>query len=543
MKRNFEALSKSSFDLAVIGGGVNGAAIAREAALRGWKVALIEARDFASGTSSRSSKLIHGGLRYLEQGSFRLVREARKERRLLTRLASHLVRPVPFLLPIYRGDPYSPSKIRLGLAIYDWMGNLGPQDRRQFYSSTQTLERVPALRSDGLRASAVYYDSETDDARFTLELVLDAERLGAAVANYALVRKFSIVRGNIAAAEIEDTTRGTKGELAARFWVNAAGPWVDAVRSLVPGFDGSNTIRMTKGTHLILPPLSDHFALFAAIRPGDRVLLAMPWHGCTLLGTTDTDYEGDPGAVQPGHAELEYLLNAINRILREPLTPEDVGGSFAGIRALVLEPDRSPSANTREHRFHRDPWATNMIAVCGGKLTAARALGEKLVDLIAPEVAAGVPGRVSHPSRFRLLPGGDTGPFEEFIRRSVTEATEKLGVKPEVAARIAGTYGSRWKAVLDPVREKPSLADPLPGPTGILPAEIHFAIQEEMTLTLEDFLLRRSGLSWTTQRDTRLATAAAEVFGSELGWSAPERARALERFGITAGLRSSAGMM
>jgi glycerol-3-phosphate dehydrogenase len=518
MKRNVEALSRSKFDLAVIGGGINGSAIAREAALRGWRVALVEARDFASGTSSRSSKLIHGGLRYLEQGDFRLVREARKERRLLMNLAPHLVCGLPFLLPIYHGDPYYPLKIRFGLFVYDWMGNTGPEDRHHIYSPADALERVPALRPEGLRAGAVYYDSETDDARLSFENALDAAELGAVVVNHAEVRAFSRVDASsdrLGLAEVEDRLTGRRVEVAAEFWVNAAGPWVDAVRSLVPGFEGSTTIRMTKGTHVILPSLSDRYALFAAIEPGDRIFLAIPWHGYTLLGTTDTDYQGDPGRVEPDSEEVQYLLKALNRVLREPVKAEEVVGTFAGVRALVTQPGRSPSANTREHRFHRDRWAPNLVTICGGKLTTARALGENLVDLVAPELPFRKALRGScHPSRVRPLPGGYIEQWDKFLQSALDEAASEFGASPTTARRMVRTHGSRWRTVLEPIRSERSLGTPLPG--GILPAEVRFSIREEMALTPEDFLLRRSGLSWAALADPSLVEAVSKIHSAEL---------------------------
>jgi glycerol-3-phosphate dehydrogenase len=534
MKRDLAKLAESRFDLAVIGGGINGAAVAREAALRGWKVALVEARDFASGTSSRSSKLIHGGLRYLDQGDFRLVREARKERRLLMKLAPHLVRPLAFLLPIYRSDRYRPLKIRLGLAIYDWMGNAGPQDRHHFCSASETLRRVPALTAQGLRAGALYYDSETDDARLSFENALDAAEVGAVVVNHAEVRAFSPTRAGengLGMAEIEDKLTGRKLELAARFWVNAAGPWVDAVRSLVPGYDGSRTIRMTKGVHVILPVICEQYALFAAIKSDGRIFLAMPWHGCTLLGTTDTDYDGDPDLVEPDRSEMEYLLRAINRVLRKPLSPEEVLGSFAGLRALVIEQSRSPSANTREHRLHRDAWAKNFVTVCGGKLTTARALAEALVDLIGSEIALPASARSSssHSSCQRPLPGGKIENYDLFLASAIAEATTSFGTAPQAARRIAATYGSRWKKVLEPIQAKKSLGDSLPGAPGILAAEVYFAIREEMAATLDDFLLRRSGLSWTAPGYSELAPAAAEVFAAELSWTPQEREHAIQQ--------------
>ncbi|MDE3178529.1 MAG: glycerol-3-phosphate dehydrogenase [Acidobacteriota bacterium] len=533
MKRNVTALSGTQFDLVVIGGGVNGAATARDAALRGLKVALVDAGDFAGGTSSRSSKLIHGGLRYLAQGDFKLVREARIERRLLLKLAPHLAQPLPFLLPIYRGDPYSPLKMRAGLTIYDWLGNLGAQDRHRFYDPRQAAEMVPSLRTKDLRAGAVYHDSLTDDARLSFENVLDAVDHGAVAVNYAKVLHFEVERTScqITAAEVEDNLSGQTHEIRGRFWVNAAGPWVDRVRALLPGYDGSKTIRMTKGTHVILPSISARYALFAAIVPGERIFLVMPWHGHSLLGTTDTEYLGDPEDVAPDRADVDYLIAALNRILREPVTAESVLGSYAGLRALVVEQGKKPSANTREYRFHRDPWAKNLITVCGGKLTTARALGEKLADLVIADLPGPHPLHAALSSRTQPLPGGDIcGSFNDFVICGRDAARREFEIPSATAERIVRTYGSRWRKVLEPVRTQKSLATPLPGSSTLLETEVAFAVREEMAVKIEDFLLRRSGLSWMVCAYPETAPAVADIFARELRWSDGERSAALEEF-------------
>ncbi|MGH9397126.1 MAG: FAD-dependent oxidoreductase [Terriglobia bacterium] len=533
MERNLSALAGTQFDLVIVGGGVNGAATARDAALRGLKVALVDAGDFAGGTSSRSSKLIHGGLRYLAQGDFKLVREARLERRLLLQLAPHLAQPLPFLLPIYRGDPFSPLKMRVGLTIYDWLGNLGRKDRHRFYSPAETLRRVPALRPDDLRAGAVYHDSLTDDARLTFENVLDAADHGAVVENYAQVRHFAIDpnKGAITHAEVEDRLTGRTYEIAGRYWVNAAGPWVDRVRALLPGHDGSKTIRMTKGTHVILPCVSGVYALFAAILPGERIFLMMPWHGHSLLGTTDTEYVGEPEDAAPELADVEYLISALNRVLREPVAAESVLGCYAGLRALVVEPGKRPSANTREYRFHRDPWAKNLITVCGGKLTTSRALGEKLADVVISELPGLASQAASMPSRTQPLPGGNIcGTFEDFVNCGRVSAVREFGVPPESAERLVRTYGSRWRKVLEPVRAQKWLAEPLPGGSTLLAAEVLFSMREEMAVRVEDFLLRRSGLSWMISAYPESAPAAARLFAGELDWSDRERQAGIERY-------------
>lgn len=538
MTRNFDSLAKTKFDLAIIGGGINGAATARDAALRGLKVVLVEAHDFASGTSSRSSKLIHGGLRYLEQLEFKLVHEARRERRLLLKLAPHLARPIPFLLPIYQGDPYSPLKIRLGLSIYDLLGNLGKKDRHRMLSPAEALRRIPGLRSEGLRAGAVYFDSETDDARLTLENIIDAADHGAVVLNYTEVRGLSVTsRGagqasEVLTAEAEDVLSGRKYELAARAWVNATGPWVDQIRALLPRFDGSKTVRLTKGTHIIVPPVSGPFAMFAAILPGSRIFVMAPWHGYALMGTTDTDFEGDPATVRPDRADVDYLLSALNRVLHTPLTVNDVVGSFAGLRALAVQPGRSPSENTREYRFHRDPEVGNFITVCGGKLTTARALGEKLVDEIMalPGMPQGT-SKAAHPTRETPLAGGHTGVFDIFVNYASWDAVRKFDIPHPVAERIVNTYGSRWNKVLEPVLADKSLAELLQGSPSLLAAEVDFAIRHEMATGVEDVLLRRSGLNWLAASKLReAAPRVAEICADRLGWSLERRQSEIDSF-------------
>ncbi len=538
MTRNFDSLSKTKFDLAIIGGGINGAATARDAALRGLKVVLVDGRDFASGTSSRSSKLIHGGLRYLEQMEFKLVHEARTERRLLLKLAPHLARPVPFLLPIYHGDPYSPLKIRLGLSIYDWLGNLGRKDRHRMLTPAEALKRIPALRSEGLRAGAVYFDSETDDARLTLENVIDAADHGAVILNYTEIRGLSVSTGGtgqgheVMTAEAQDLLSGRKHDIAARYWVNATGPWVDQIRALLPGFDGAQTVRLTKGTHIILPPTSGPFAMFAAILPGSRIFVMAPWHGHALLGTTDTDFEGDPASVRPDREDIEYLLNALNRVLAHPLTVDDVVGSFAGLRALAIQPGRSPSENTREYRFHHDPGARNFLSVCGGKITTARALGEKLTDEVVAHLGIlSSELKATHPTRETPLAGGHTGDFDVFVNYASWEAVRKFDIPYPVAERIVKTYGSRWALVLESIHSDRAMAEPLPGSPSLLAAEVDFAVRHEMATNVEDVLLRRSGLNWLAASKLReAAPQVADRCAAQFGWSHERRQAEIESF-------------
>jgi glycerol-3-phosphate dehydrogenase len=538
MNRKMEDLAGTTFDLVIIGGGINGASTVREAALRGIKVALVDAHDFAAATSSRSSKLIHGGLRYLDQFEFRLVHEARRERRLLRKLAPHLAWPVPFLFPIYRGDPYSPLKVRLGLSIYDLLGNLGSADRHQTLSKQELLRRVPLLQADGLRAGALYHDSLTDDARLTIENIVDAAAHGAAIANYAKICSFKLGtrrangRPMITTAELQDRRTGRRVEVSSRFWVNATGPWVDSVRALLPGYDGSKTVRLTKGTHIVIPPVAGDFAMFAAILPGKRVFVMMPWHHHGLLGTTDTDYDADPGQVRPDVEDVEYLLCAVNRVLRKPLEMSDVVGAFSGLRALAIQPGASPSENTREYRFHQDPWAANLITVCGGKLTTSRSLGEKLVDQVVASLPGSSPAQwAEHPTRKTPLPGGHTDNFELYFKDAAADAVRLFDVPRAAAERVVRTYGTRWQQVLEPIRADCKLAELLPGSKHCLGAEVAFAIDYEMARELDDFVLRRSGLNWYAAYALREAVPrVAELFSERLGWDTARRDAAIAEF-------------
>ncbi len=254
----------------------------------------------------------------------------------------------------------------------------------------------------------------------------------------------------------------------------------------------------------------------------------MPWLHQSLLGTTDTDYAGEPAAVRPEPADTEYLLAALNRVLARPVEASEVVGAFAGLRALALEPGRSPSENTREYRFHEDRWAGNFISVCGGKITTARSLGERLAALVCARLGKLATGTLS---RIQPLPGGETGQFEVYVDYASWEAVRMFKVPIEIAERIVRTYGSRWREVLEPVRDEPALAETLPGTPSLLVAEVEFAMRSEMAMSVEDFLLRRSGLSWLARWKLRQsAPRVAEIFASRLGWTAERRQEQADAF-------------
>ena len=378
MRRDLSALRSGQFDLLVIGGGINGAGAARDAAMRGLRVALVEQADFASGTSSRSSKLVHGGVRYLEQLDFKLVLEASLERRILLRIAPTLVRPLPFILPVYRADRRGARTVQAGMWLYDAL-SLFRNQRHRMLSAGEALRLEPSLNLEGLRGAALYYDAQMDDARLCLANVISASQHGAVVANYTRVSRLVRQGGRTAGAEVCDALGGDSFEVRAKHVINAAGPWLDDICAL----DGPEPakLRVTKGTHIIVPALTQSHAI--TIQSSDeRVVFVIPWHGFSLLGTTDTDYSGRPEDVRPNGQEVDFLLSEVKRIIPgHRLTSDDVLASFAGLRPLVRSGTSDSSQTPREERIYESP--SGLLSVAGGKFTTYRLTAKRVVDRIS----------------------------------------------------------------------------------------------------------------------------------------------------------------
>ena len=338
------------FDLAVIGAGINGAAVARDASMRGLKVALIDRGDFAGATSSRSSKLIHGGFRYLPQGQFKLVYEALREReRLRHRTAPHLVHPIQFLFPVYRKRGFNRFTMAMGLTLYDLFARMPFKEWHSSLNASEVRETEPALSREGLTGGAMYFDAWADDARVTFENVLDADLHGAAVANYAAVENFNMTEGKITSASVRDLLGGGVCEVRARKFLNAAGPWVDDIRRMDDPAS-KPCVRLTKGVHLVFARtvLPVRESLVLADERG-RIVFVMPHDRYVLVGTTDTDFTGDPASVRTEITDVEYLLAVLAESLPGiKLTNADVATSFAGLRALIREDNEAPSSVPRE---------------------------------------------------------------------------------------------------------------------------------------------------------------------------------------------------
>jgi len=526
------ALGREALDVLVVGGGINGAGIARDAAMRGLRVALVERGDLASGTSSRSSKLIHGGLRYLEQGDVRLVLEAVRERERLQRLAPHLVRPQEFVFPLYRGGPLGPLKLAAGLWAYDLLAGFWNVRWHRMLSPKAVAEAEPALLRDGLCGAGQYWDCRTDDARLVLETALSAAAEGALIVSYAEVAGFVKEDGRIVGARVVD--RLGRGEVVARarVVVNAAGPWVDRVVAL----DAPETpprLRLTKGVHVVVPHerVGNRAAVVLSAVADRRVMFVIPWGAHTLVGTTDTDHPGGPDVppvVEP--SDVAYLLDTVNHHFPAArLAPADVVSAFAGLRPLVAPRGKatmSPSAVSREEEVFSS--ASGLISIAGGKLTTYRLVAKAVVDRAVDALRAAGDRRPFPRSRTGEvpLPGGAA---PEAALAAAALSRDGHGVAPAVIDHLAGRYGSRLDEVLGLVARDQRLGEPivagLPDPR----AEVVEAVEREWAFTLEDVMRRRTQLAL---RDATAGAAAAEdvaaLMARPLGWD-EETSRAAAR--------------
>jgi len=529
-----DRLRTESFDLAVIGGGISGAAIARDAAMRGLRVALVDRGDFAGETSSRSSKLIHGGLRYLPQGQFRLVREALRERerlRLLT--APHLVHPIQFLFPFYRGRRPGRFSVWAGLVLYDLLARVSAAQRHRRLSAMGVGELEPTLATDGLTGGAFYYDGWGDDARLTLENALDAAMHGAAIVNHVAIEGFSRAGARIAAASARDLIGDAAIELRARYFVNATGPWLDDLRRMDDP-DAISSVRLTKGVHLVISAarLPVRTSLVLSDVAG-RIVFVMPRGGSVMIGTTDTDFDGDRELVRADDADIAYLLDLVNAAIPAVgLSPDDVAYSFVGLRALEIdERGRAPSSVSRAEIVLES--ASGLLSVAGGKLTTHRAIAEKIVDRVMRRM-----GRPSGPCPTLTTPlPGARGALE-----TVSDiASDDSIVASDVASMLTSRYGTRAALVIEIVRDHPKLAQPIVPAASAIRAEVIHAIRNELATSVSDFLVRRTSMVW---RDPASAIASApevaRLMGAELGWDHARIESEIDEFFRTQALRVTA---
>jgi glycerol-3-phosphate dehydrogenase len=528
-----------AYDIVVIGGGITGTGIARDAALRGVKVALFEKGDFASGTSSKSSKLVHGGLRYLEHGEIGLVFESVSERRVQTRVAPHLVRPLSFLIPIYEGAKPGLEMMNVGLWIYDSLALFrSPRLHKTFRGVRAALEVEPTLRVQGLRGAIEYYDCNTDDARLVLENALDARALGADCHTYTEVSRFERRDdGRITGVAVRDRLTGESRTVSSRVVILAAGAWTDEMIARFEVPIDRPLLRRTKGVHIVVPherlPLVRAITLISSI--DQRVMFAIPWRERTVLGTTDTDFEGTADDVAADAADVTYLCESANGVFPSvKLEPKDVIATWAGLRPLIAAPPSVDESDvSREHEVFTRP--DGLVIIAGGKLTTYRRMARqavdetlKLLDQLGETVSA---TRVS--TKQRPLPGADglPEPGLEGVAAVGRQLMANYRLDVDTATHLCGVYGTRAPLLAQRIAQDPALGERIDHELPYVWAEIEFAATHDLARTVEDVLARRVPLLLVS-RDQGLGVCerVADVLGGLLGWSPAQRTQMLDEF-------------
>jgi len=489
-QRNPQQLAATAFDVLVIGGGINGAGIARDLAMRGVKVALTEKGDFASGTSSASTKLVHGGIRYLENRNFKLVFEACRERKTLQRIAPHLVRPLPFFIPVYRGDPRPLWMVRAGMILYDLLALFRNTHHHSILSPAAALTREPALNPDGLTGVAVYWDCGMDDARLCLENVIAARQAGAAICPQLRAVELLKDTGRVSGARFRDLEQGGDFEIRARLVINATGPWLDEICAL----DGELTkkLRPTRGTHILVPRINrGNEALYLTAGRDDRLFFVVPWGEMSLIGTTDVDFSEAPDRVSPTREDIDYLLAESARHLCD-FSPvkTDIIAAFSGLRPLIYEQSAQVSKISREHQVYRS--ASGLLSIGGGKYTTYRSLAAEVSELACRLL--GHQGPPSLTAR-QPLPGGDTGDFARFIAQHSPKLQADWGWSASQAQQLLGRYGVRIGQFIEFLQRQPLSNTLLSDNPILLEAEVGFAARYEFARTPEDILRRRTPLA------------------------------------------------
>ncbi|MCZ4097277.1 glycerol-3-phosphate dehydrogenase/oxidase [Streptomyces sp. SID13666] len=519
-------MADEELDILVVGGGVVGAGTALDAATRGLSTGLVEARDWASGTSSRSSKLIHGGLRYLEMLDFALVREALKERGLLLeRLAPHLVKPVPFLYPLqHKGWErfYAGS----GVALYDAMSFSSGHGRglpvHRHLTRKHALRVAPALKKDALVGALQYYDAQMDDARYVTTLVRTASAYGAQVANRARVVGFLREGERVVGARVQDVEGGREYQVRAKQVVNATGVWTDDTQALI-GERGQFHVRASKGIHLVVPKDRIHSSSGLILRTEKSVLFVIPWGRHWIIGTTDTDWDLDKAHPAASSADIDYLLEHVNSVLSVPLTRDDVQGVYAGLRPLLAGESDATSKLSREHTVaHPLP---GLVVVAGGKYTTYRVMAKDAVD----EAVHGLDHRVAECITEEVPLVGAEGYHALWNARARLAA--RTGLHVARIEHLLNRYGALAEEVLQLIVEDPSLGDALPAAEDYLRAEIVYAASHESARHLDDVLTRRTRISIETfDRGTLSAREAAELMAPVLGWDKEQIEKEVEHY-------------
>lgn len=529
------------YDVLVVGGGINGVAVARDAALRGLRTLVVERLDLGSGTSAWNSRLIHGGLRYLEHGEVRLVRESLSDRECLFRIAPHLVKPLGFVVPVYRHNKKPGWMFRVGMYLYDVLSYDKSVPWHRTISRTRARLELPGLSPDGLSRALHYYDGQVDYAeRLVLETMMSAAAAGAKVMTYTEVTEILVEDGRATGARVRDRLDGTEVTVRASIVVNAAGPWVD---DLAAPLGIEREIGGTKGTHLVVDPFpgAPSTAVYYEARSDNRAILVIPWNGRYLIGTTDDPFEGDLDTLAGTDAERDYLLQETNALIPgADLTSEDVLYTYAGVRPLPYRPGVAPGKIPRSHLLVVHPKVDRLITIVGGKLTPHLSLGREVVDKVGELLGRRLP---ASRARRRPLPGAHRD-WESYAQ----ELTARLPWEPQVNARLVKVYGRRAERLLDLVQRDPAAAEVIgEGRSAVVAGEVRLAVTEEAAVHLTDILHRRTMVGLEPGHATDIARRVADVAAPLLGWDAErverevaENERYVQRFAGGAGAHRAA---
>ena len=522
-------IDSASFDAVVIGGGMAGAGVARDLVLRGASVALFEKGDFASGTSSKSSKLIHGGLRYLELFDFKLVRESLREKKTLEHLAPHLVRPLPFLVPVYRGSKRGLITVRIGMWLYDLLTPGRERERFRVLRPLDALTLEPSIRADDLRGAGYYFDDLLlFPERLCLENALSAARHGARVHNYCEVEAVTRGAGGIDGVRVRDLLTGRVHTVRASVVVNCAGPWVDRLRELAGVSDaGQRVLRTTKGIHCMLPRVTERAVYLSTT--DDRMIFVIPWREFSMIGTTDTDFDGDLDRLSATREEVEYLLDAVRPALPDPRVAFDqVVYTYAGVRPLAFEEGAPASKVSRDHKVVVEGPEGRFLSITGTKLTCFRSLAEQVGDHVMRALGRGERSRTA----LLTLDGLDeeAGKIEARAWMDVSADMAATGLSRETMQTLVEIYGRAYPRVLDLARKLPDGTARLCPSNPDIVAQLHHALAEEMTVSLQDFLLRRTVIGQSACLGLDCYEAIGRRMSALAGWSSRRLDAELEAY-------------
>ncbi len=536
--------NQPDYDIVIIGGGITGAGVARDAALRGLRVALFEKDDYASGTSSKSSKLIHGGLRYLEQAELGLVFESVSERRVQMHMAPHLVRPLSFLLPVFEDSRVGLELMNVGLWIYDTLALFrSPKLHDTIRGAEKVTEMEPDIRADGLKGAIEYHDCFTDDSRLVLENIIAAEEAGARCENYTEVLEIERERKQVSGIRVRNRITGQEETVSAACVILATGPWSDKAIPQVGAGMNTPLLSPTKGIHLVFRheklPLKRAMTVMSPV--DGRVMFAFPWRGRTVLGTTDTFFDGDPDEVHADADDVDYLCKSANILFpRADLAPEDVIATWAGLRPLIHEEADSASDVSREHQIYVND--DGVLLIAGGKLTTYRLMAKDTVKAAIRWLKDAkndhfADRKLERPrTKKRPLPGGEgfSSPSPDAVRELGIELAKSSGIAEETTVHWAFTYGSRSQALAALVAEDATLAEPLQPDLVHTWAEVEYAIRNERVQTIDDVLSRRVPLLLIgSEQGLDVVDAVAARMAKAFDWDEDRRALEIERYKTT----------